>query len=335
MKVLYVASNPDPRAALNLEHEVTELQRAFLAASGDLAELIFLPSLPFEDLAGHISRHKPDIVHISAHGSNGVLALATGDGRQFVELTGDMLCSFLDVEPAPKIVYLNACNSATVAKQVLRRVPAAIGISTPITNLAATKAAVAFYSRLLEGRSIKQAFQGCEMVMRGIDNSPGMARCFFRSYMRPEDTFLHTPTRIVARFWKDNVRFAADRHCSFELGLVGARRNTTQVVFFTDDESFITRRDRLEESLCTVTLARPVKGEIWTEERWRAVGDFKLFACGVTADGGHYSVSSTLCSALQFHYLAKKRSGDVEALPAAIRKSIEELRLRDGASISQ
>jgi hypothetical protein len=219
MKVLYIASNPSKATSLGLEREITDLQRNVVATSGEPPRFVFLPGLPFEDLPARISKERPDILHVSAHGEKSHLTLSHG-GQDAVSLTGEPLSAFLDVEPMPKFVYLNACDSKSIAKTIIDRVPMAIGTTASITNRAARAAAVNFYSRLLDGKSVASAFKVGQMIMKGIDNGAVTSELFRQTGVNPARVFLHVPCQLLARFWKDDAR-PRGRDYLVEVGLSG------------------------------------------------------------------------------------------------------------------
>lgn len=324
MKVLYVASNPIDASNLNLEREITAFRRNAVANSGEAVDFIFLPNLPFEDLPAELSKNKPDILHISAHGMNEGLSLAHED-RERVLLTAEMLCAFLDIDPAPKLVYLNSCDSKALAKQLTQRVPMAIGFDAPITNRAARQAALTFYIRLLEGQSIKRAYEASRMIMKGLDQNSVSSQLFSQDGVDPARWVLHVPTRIVARFWEDKTR-PSGKNYLVEIGLSGCPRNTSQVVFFTDDDEYINSDDALEDDLCSVVRTTPERGDIWIEYEWKTYGNLRLFACGVTAGGDHFSASNDLCSALESYYVETRGVSKIGDLPAFLQNAITSLR---------
>lgn len=324
MKVLYIASNPDEESSLALRREITEFQRRAVASSGDSAEFIFLPSLPFEDLPTEISRHKPDILHISAHGEQTWLAMT--QGAKTVHLTAEILNAFLDVNPPPKLAYLNACGSDAIAAELTRKIPLAIGTTAAITNRAARSAAVNFYIGLLEGKSVARAFEVGRMIMRGIGDAAVDSRLFNQDGINPNMMILHQPSRLVASFLDDKFEPNRDGHFRILLGVTGCPRNTVQVVFFTDDETFITTSKRLEADLCSVIRTVPDNGTIWLDSPRDIYGDCRWFACGISAAGDHFSITSTLWKALEEHYVSILGLANPADLPGYMQNAITELR---------
>jgi hypothetical protein len=104
-----------------------------------------------------LHQHRPDILHIAAHSADKKLYLANYE-NETVQLDADMLLTFLsDVSP-PRLIYLNACNSQEIAKDLIRVVPMAIGSTAPISVKAGRATAVSFYERVLDGSSVGKAF---------------------------------------------------------------------------------------------------------------------------------------------------------------------------------
>ena len=334
MKVLYIASNPSDASTLRLEQEITELQFNAMATSGDRTEFIFLPSLPFEDLQHQVAKYRPDIVHITAHGDTEALSLAHA-GERRVALTGEMLANFLGGEATPKLAFLSACNSEALAECIAEVVPMAVGTTAPITNRAARKAALAFYRRLLDGSSVSTAFETARLIVEGIDDKSVSTKLHHGPNVDPTAEYLHTPTRLIARFDKD--RLAPNDRDAFtvRIGIMGAPRETTQVVFFTDDESFLSEKGDLETDLCSVVRTTPVAGEIWLPDSWTSHGDFRFFACGTGPGGTHFSATADLCEAIETFYKLLHRVPHAFLLDQKLQECIARLRSFDGSELGR
>ncbi|MGB9369273.1 MAG: hypothetical protein WCE79_25010 [Xanthobacteraceae bacterium] len=323
MKILYIASKAEDTASLRLEREITLLQVNAAAASGEEIEIIFLPDTHFEDLPGQIAKHRPDILHLSAHGEQEGLELLSSEGKP-VSVTGEMLCAFLDVNPPPRLVYLSACDSGVIAQQLKKRVPIAIGTTAPISNPAAIGAALNFYARIFDGKSVHSAFETGRMIMEGIDKKTVSSTLVCQDGIDPKQHFLYTPAQIVARFQapispRDGGKF------SIHVGLSGCPRNTVQVVFFTNGRHLSLSVLERARSFAWVAAA-PVDGAVWLETVAGASGDQSLFACGVTAHGRHFSVSRSLCAALEEYYVTEFKLDDVASLPPPFQNAIASLR---------
>ncbi len=121
--------------------------------------------------------------------------------------------------------------------------------------------------------------------------------------MEPLSEVLHQVPRIVARFRRKKGRIYVDsEHLShFELGVISVcPAATSQIVFFTDDEAFAGEPEDYENDMSLICRISPTRGEVW-EQYWESGGDFRLFACGVTAAGDTFVAKSTLCEALELY----------------------------------
>jgi hypothetical protein len=113
------------------------------------------------------------------------------------------------------------------------------------------------------------------------------------------------------------------------LGILGCPPSTSQVIFFTDDESYATDEETLEEDLCLVVRSTPVRGTLLApESTWKSEGDHRLFAVGVLTGGGCFSVAGTLCEAIENRY-RYAASGQV---PPIVMDALADLRANDGAA---
>jgi hypothetical protein len=69
MRVLYLASNSADAESLQLEREIMALQSRANQVSAAAPRFVFLPSISVEEIAREIARHRPDVLHIAAHGA--------------------------------------------------------------------------------------------------------------------------------------------------------------------------------------------------------------------------------------------------------------------------
>jgi hypothetical protein len=333
MRLLYIASNPSDLTSLNLEREITELQRQASEVSAEPISFVFLPGLRFEELPRELNRHRPDVVHLAAHADDEKLALAH-EGGGTVEVTARMLGAFFSRSRPPRLVYVNACDSDGIADDLVKQqgIAAAIGSTAPITNRAARNAALAFYGRILDGESVSDAFETGVQMLEALEGQRASAKLFHRPDIDPKMEVLHRRPRLVASLAKQSYTKPGPGPDTFliRLGLTGCSPNTTQTVFFTDDETFIDpKRPDDTGDLCFVVRATPVRGTVWASNRnlWEVRGDFRIFASGVTGDGEHFTVSSTLCEALETRQRLSRQSANVGDLLEALRV----LRARDGS----
>jgi len=334
MKILFVASNPSNEVGLQLDKEITEIQqRANIGQSG-VVEFVFLPDLSLEQLNLELNHRHPDVLHLSAHGSREALALRRGMDESEVAVKAETLLSFLNPEYPPQLIYINACNSDELARRLVGRVPFAIGTTAPISNSAARAGAVSFYDRLLSGCSVADAFEAQKGVIEALEDERTTVEIFVAPGNDPSAVILHPVPRLEADF-EDDIKPAKDGHYAFALRVVGCPANTTQVVFFTDDEDFLEDEDdedddeyNYEEDLTYVVRGTPIGPNrvltTYEDQPWRANGDFRLFAVGVTGDSRMFTASAMLSEALKRRY----RSG----MPPSVERVLGELLMRNGAA---
>src|SRR5579859_3468606 len=222
MRVLFVASRGQD--SLMIEREITLLQQRSLLAPGEDVIFHFLPDISIEDLPLELLRHKPDVLHISAHGSTRGLEFANSSGDPVV-LEPAMLLSILHPEHPPRLVYLNGCDSFKFAESMSSRLPMAIGSTENISNRAAMTAAVLFYDRLINGRSVQESFDAAKAIILAIQANSVSAQLFPRPGICPAKEWLHQVPRLVAdlKHWPKD---GSNADYIFELGLLGCRHDT-------------------------------------------------------------------------------------------------------------
>jgi hypothetical protein len=328
MKILYIAANPYDQEELDFGPEVTEIQRRTSGATS--VDFVAMPSLKFEDLASTLHQHRPDILHIAAHGAKKNLFLANQENDS-VHIDAEMLLTFLSDLSPPRLVYLNACDSLKIAKRLTRLVPMAIGTTAPISVKSARATAVSFYERVLGGASVARAFAVCKQVMRGISGDLAGMELFNQPEIDPAEQVLHAEPRFVADFIEEHPRQDKDGSYKIRFGVLGCPPTTEQVVFFTADPESLTERGTLENDLCTVVREPPRRGLVLTdkEDAWDIDGDFRLYAVGVSGDGRTFTLSTMLCDALGERY----RVSHGCAIPPEVAAAIAKLRLNDGSRL--
>lgn len=293
MKVLYLASRTEDATTLELEREITAIQRMAHTSSVDNVQFTFLPNIRLEQIGTELIRIRPDVLHISVHGSDAGLWFATEFGQE-VELTAARLVNLLPPEHLPRLVLLNACQSEKAAAELARLPLVAIGSTAPITNQAAITTGSIMYNRLLNGSTIEEAFRAMDATVSSLARAD-TALCIFAPNSELTNQRLLRVPQIAAKLPK---KFLGKFGVSAYVGLVGCPSGTTQVCFFTDDPSFISSSKSLETTQTEVTRDIPRGGEVWTETLWTGDGDFRVGACGITGEGNTFASSGMLSEAL-------------------------------------
>lgn len=328
MRVLYVASRSLTMESLELEREITALQRRVdQAGRGGQVHFTFLPDLCLEDFALELARQRPDVLHISVHGETAGLSFATQEGDP-VDLSGDGLLALLPHDHLPKVVLLNACNSQSIAERLSSAPLVAIGTTQPITNRAAIASAAVLYDRLLYGASIAAAYGAMQAVVDSLDRGNTSIKMFAPDEMLLSAVLFRGP-RIVAKL-PSGMKSVTKSRVYAHVGLTGCPPDTTQVCFFTDDPSFVVGKEELEIELSEIVRDMPRGGEVWTEP-WNSEGDYRIAACGITGGGETFSASALLSNALEYY---ANVAGAPEAYREMIPDALKFLRTRSGAGLA-
>ena len=163
LKVLFLASNPMETDRLKLDEEIREVKKK-LEKGEHGSEIDFEPCLAplFDDILDALNRHKPQIVHFSGHGrADGALVIQDKDGKArplLPELAVKLFRAFTQPEDRIRVVLLNACFSATLAKELSKVVDCTIGSTREILDDVAIAFAGGFYGAIAYGRSVQGAY---------------------------------------------------------------------------------------------------------------------------------------------------------------------------------
>ena len=155
MKILYLGTRGEGKTPLSIEREVNMLSRTF---ADTIVEFRALPWTRAESLVQDLSAQQFDVLHITAHGEGETLQVLNERGAT-VMMSAEHITAFIPQEQKPRLVYLNACNSEPLAKQLVKQVPFAIGSTLPLANDQAIHGALSFYWRVLLGGTVQEAFQ--------------------------------------------------------------------------------------------------------------------------------------------------------------------------------
>lgn len=156
-RILFLASNPTTTSALDLEEELRSLQTELRGVRyrDDIA-LIPRHAVRPDDLVRYLRQDQPTIVHFSGHGSTSGIVLRTEDGHTLV--SGRAL-QRLFRERGVELAVLNACFSNEQAESLMEVIPAVVGTTHAVGDIAARRFSTAFYRTLGDGHSVDDAFR--------------------------------------------------------------------------------------------------------------------------------------------------------------------------------
>jgi hypothetical protein len=116
-------------------------------------------NLTKKQLLGILLRNQSEIVHFSGSGTKGGLILSiesnSPDTVDIVDFVG--LIEDLNRDGKIRCVFLNACNSSEMARQISKFVDCVVGVEAMIYENAAIEFASQFYLALAEGKSIGES----------------------------------------------------------------------------------------------------------------------------------------------------------------------------------
>lgn len=158
MNILFVSAN-SANAYMDIEREHRTLQK--LVEEGEHS-LRVLPAAEVTDLRDALKTNQKemgfDILHFSGHITAEEGLHFRGAGRRKEILSGEKLKEFLKGSKV-KLVVLNACHSEALAVSLSEVVPAAIGTTRKIRDVAARRFTRHFYSALKDDASVTDALQ--------------------------------------------------------------------------------------------------------------------------------------------------------------------------------
>ncbi|MFK7888751.1 MAG: CHAT domain-containing protein [Gammaproteobacteria bacterium] len=161
VSVLFVGANPRGTSRIRLDEEVRGIDQSIrLGERRDAFTLHQHWAARLSDLDDALMRFRPNIVHISAHGTqNGELLLEGGDGDDGKVSAAQLEKLFAILSDDIRLVILNACFSEEQARLVVNHVDCVVGMSDAVNDKVAQRFAESFYLALANGRSVQIAFE--------------------------------------------------------------------------------------------------------------------------------------------------------------------------------
>jgi hypothetical protein len=170
IKILFILANPDQTRPIDPDTEFREVWQEIRAAEHRDALELPTPLLAarWADVIEAVDNHKPVVIHISTHGGETDLQFVGADGHGSVIVSTYQLRELFEPRKnRVRLVLLNACGSASLARELAAVTGCAIGMDRPITDPEATSFASIFYGQIAAGASVRGAFErGC-LAMTG------------------------------------------------------------------------------------------------------------------------------------------------------------------------
>ncbi len=334
MKILYIASNPEDAAPLQVEKELNLLREKIdQIQTSEQIDLRTYSNVKVDDLPFLVSHLRPDILHFSAHGLDDGIVLAHEE-RGHVHLTGGSLASLLAaISVRPRLIVINACSSTAMASKLTGVADYVLGTDAPISNVGARSMAAILYQQLADGSSIGDAFATARSILDTVDGGEVSSQLFPSEHEeQARKTFVANPFRIVACFpkvdqWLEQRQTEPQKGFNREIpfvrfGVDGAPPTSRQLLIFTDDETIVPEDDEsLADARAWFEECQVVHGEIWIDEEASYFGDLQWYAAVTTGDRKIHSCTSGMVEALKRYYFLEQWRGE---LPPRIEELVEE-----------
>lgn len=170
--VLFLASNPVDEPALRLDAEAREIADMIRrSAHRDAVRFETCWAVQPLDVLQAINEHNPRVVHFSGHGSDqGDIVFQDRHGNA-KPVSADAIVQTMTASSEDlQLVFFNTCFSARQAEAVVKRVPAAVGMTVAVGDDAARVFAAQFYSAVGFGKSVRRAFEQAKaaLMLEGI-----------------------------------------------------------------------------------------------------------------------------------------------------------------------
>ena len=158
--ILFLSANPENTDKLDLNRECNEINNEIRFAAGkDLFKIEQYHDISISEIRKQLLNYRPQIVHFSGHGSPRSELIFKNENGSIEVVPSIALARLFEILSKDiSIVFLNACYSQDQAESIAKHVNCVIGMSRAISDKAAIKFAVSFYSTLGFGRSVKDAF---------------------------------------------------------------------------------------------------------------------------------------------------------------------------------
>lgn len=163
LDVLYLTADPIKNNPLRVDAEFHHVQDEIRGSKfRDNITVQHRPAANLKSLLNGLNDLEPDIIHFSGHGNKSGIAMDNASvARPSVEMVSfKLLADALSAtDSKPRVVVLNACDSAAARKPFLKLGLIVISMKRSISDAAAAAFAVQFYGAIASGQSVKSAFE--------------------------------------------------------------------------------------------------------------------------------------------------------------------------------
>ncbi len=162
IKILFIKVNPEGTTNLFLDTEENSIEESRMSSDNrDYFEIKSKGAVTIDMLHSYLESYKPNILHISGHGSDEGVLYFHDEENYKKEVSLNMFSEFIqNYKPNLKCVFINACFSLNEKHDfAVTENQAVIGMKSVVPNDTALSFSRAFYTSFFEGKSICNSFQ--------------------------------------------------------------------------------------------------------------------------------------------------------------------------------
>ena len=163
LDILYLTADPLKNNPLRVDAELHHVQNEIRRSKfRDSITVEHRPAANLKSLLDGLNDANPHIIHFSGHGNKKGIAMDNASvSKPSVEMVSfTLLAKALSASDSkPRVVVLNACDSAAARKPFLMLGLVVISMKRSISDAAAATFAVQFYGAIASGQSVKSAVE--------------------------------------------------------------------------------------------------------------------------------------------------------------------------------
>jgi len=173
IRILFLSANPVNTPHILLSQEYNDINDGFkMVPSRDQFDLVQRPGISINDLQRIWMENDPQILHFSGHGSDIDGLIFENEEGNAENVSPKYLSDLFKVLGKNiRLVFLNACYTATQAEEISKHVDFVIGTVSAIGDKTARVFAKYFYQAFGFGKSIQDAFELAKIQLKFLNVS--------------------------------------------------------------------------------------------------------------------------------------------------------------------
>ncbi len=197
--LLFLAANPINSEGIRLGEEYREIEDRLSSVQDNRIKIVGKWAVRPQDLQRALLEFSPALVHFSGHGDQDGQILLENPVGYPEPVTAEALSDlFRTFSSSVRCVFLNACESAEQARQLVQFIDCAIGMDGPVTVGAGKAFATSFYQALAYGKDVSTAFElGRNQIRLENLDEEEIPKLYFREGV--DEVSLDEPSALAAQ----------------------------------------------------------------------------------------------------------------------------------------